>query len=342
MANYYAEMFAHLLSAVQDGGRAARDHITEIAVNGDGLDEILPAYASLAAWRQDGFAEIVRIALSGDSVKIKSAALTVLSAIAEKGCVPPSIMIGEELARIVNIKLSDEDRPDARRALTSMVMQIPTEDLIIPISQSFIHYAMGGTDAPYILTSAISSKWLKFGPAVLDRFEEMLVTDADNEPAFQAFFTAYPQMLDPMVVRAWSQPDLHGAEEPDFVLQRADDTYLVVEIETPGKLLIRQDGQLAAEATHAEKQVNDYATFLNERIGEARRVFPNYRPADKMAVIGLQRSLTDVQARALSATNEARHKLVTVGFDWLLDRARRVLQNLSEGEIQIVERGRMI
>lgn len=328
--------------AVEDGGRAARDRISAIAENADGLEEIVPAYVALTAWRDKGFAEITRIALTGHTVKIKSAALTVLSSIAEMGRNMPLFYVERQLLNLVNERILDEDRLIARHALAAMVMAIPTEDLIIPLSQSFMQYSMGRMAAPKILSFVISAKWLRFGPAVLDRFEQMLITHAHDEPAFQTFFCAYPQMLDPMAVRVWSQADLHGAEEPDFVLQRADDTYLVVEIETPGKLLMTQDGQLAAGATHAEKQVNDYAAFLNERSIEARHVFPNYRPADKMAVIGLQSGLAPEQARALSILNETRHKLVTVGFDWLLDRARRVLQNLSEGEIEVLERQRMI
>ncbi len=320
----------------------ARDRISAIAENADGLEEIFPAYVALATWGENGFEEITRIALAGETVKIVSAALTVLSSIVEHGRILGTVFVEQNILNIANERISIQDCLSARHALTAMVMAIPTEDLMLPLSQSFMHYALGAMEAPKILSLVISSKWMKFGPAVLDRFEQMLITHADDEPAFQAFFCVYPQMLDPMAVKVWSQADLHGAVEPDFVLQRVDDSYLVVEIETPGKLLMTQDGQLASGATHAEKQVNDYCAFLNERSIEARHLFPNYRSADKMAVIGLHSRLNPQQIRALSILNETRHKLVTVGFDWLLDRARRVLQNLSEGEIQVLERQRMI
>ena len=80
---------------------------------------------------------------------------------------------------------------------------------------------------------------------------------------------------------------MHGALQPDFIIRRADDSYLVVEIECPGKLLLTKSGQLSQEAVHAEKQALDYESFLSERIAEARAHFPNYRRADCLAVVGL-------------------------------------------------------
>lgn len=340
-SSYVSNFFDGLLADVEDGGKAAKARIIAVAREADMGEEISAAYISLAAWGSEGFDDIVRLASELDTVKSKSNAIITLSQIAEVGYIAKGYFVDERIIHAVNRSLVKVDRKLARNSLSTLIFDTPTEDLMIPLSQAYMKYSLLRIGVPNLLSSVISSKWLRFGPAALDEYENMLETKTTNEPAFQEFFTTYPQMLDPMVVRAWTQPSLNGAQEPDFVLQRADDTYLVVEIECPSKLLVRKDGQLSAEATHAEKQTNDYATFLNERMQQARQIFPNYRAADKMAVVGMQRDLDINQSRSLKTLNESRHKLVTVGFDWLLDRARSVLRNLSDGEIQVSERTRM-
>ncbi len=70
-----------------------------------------------------------------------------------------------------------------------------------------------------------------------------------------------------MAIKVWSQPDFHGAFEPDFVIQRVDGSYLIVEIETPCKTLVTNGNQLSAQVTAAEKQATDYR-HLNQRVIE--------------------------------------------------------------------------
>jgi hypothetical protein len=173
------------------------------------------------------------------------------------------------------------------------------------------------------LVASLGAKWLRFGPPALDSYERTLTENASDEPAFQAFFCTFPRLLDPMALQVWSQPDFHGVAEPDFVVRRADESYLVVEIECPGKLLLTKSGQFSRETVHAEKQALDYESFLSERISEARVHFPNYRRADCLAVIGLEGELTTEQRQNLDRANGRRQNLKTVGFDWLLDRASR-------------------
>lgn len=98
-----------------------------------------------------------------------------------------------------------------------------------------------------------------------------------------------------MAVQVWSQPDFHGAAEPDFVVRRADDTYLIVEIECPAKLLMTKSGQISAQTAYDEKQVLDYEAFLSDRIAEARTHFPRYARADCLVLIGLESQLADKQ-----------------------------------------------
>ena len=118
---------------------------------------------------------------------------------------------------------------------------------------------------------------------------------------------------------------------------------VVVEIECPAKLLLTRNGQLGRDAGHAEKQALDYEGFLSDRIVEARTHFPNYRRAECMAVVGLENALTpEAASEYLDRANERRQNMRIVGFDWLLERARTVVRNMSDREVEVVKRHRVV
>lgn len=238
-----------------------------MARDADDLHVTFPTYAALMAWGAEGMGLIVEIALTHPKVKSKSAAFTLFSIAALDGRISPSSMVMVPLA-IQNAMNAKADprvmRSDASHALRTLILSLPAEDLMLPLSQSMMHL-MDRQDVVATLVVALGVKWLRFGPPVLDQYRQLIADSPNDEPEFQAFFCRYPQLLDPMAVQVWSQPDFHGALEPDFVIRRADDSYLVVEIECPGKLLMTRGNQLSSEATHAESQAVEYESFLSER-----------------------------------------------------------------------------
>lgn len=241
-----------------------------MARDADDLHVTFPTYAALMAWGAEGMGLIVEIALTHPKVKSKSAAFTLFSIAALDGRISPSSMVMVPLA-IQNAMNAKADprvmRSDASHALRTLILSLPAEDLMLPLSQSMMHL-MDRQDVVATLVVALGVKWLRFGPPVLDQYRQLIADSPNDEPEFQAFFCRYPQLLDPMAVQVWSQPDFHGALEPDFVIRRADDSYLVVEIECPGKLLMTRGNQLSSEATHAESQAVEYESFLS---GDSRR-----------------------------------------------------------------------
>lgn len=338
-------MYDLLKAAILDGGLGARDRVQTVARDADDLFVMFPAYAALMAWGAEGMRLIVENALTHHTVKSKSAALTLLSIASVDGAVslPVSMaMIPGSLQHVANEKVDARGlRSDASHALRTLILSLPTDDLMIPLSQSVMHL-MDRQDAVETLVTALSAKWLRFGPPALDQYRRLIAESPDDEPAFQAFFCRYPQLLDPMAVQIWSQPDLHGALEPDFVVRRADDSYLVVEIECPGKLLMTKGAQLSGEATHAEKQAVEYESFLSERVQEARTHFPRYRRADCLVIIGTEANLDGTQSEALERANQRRQNIRIAGFDWLEARARTLIENVSHGTVDVVIRHRVI
>lgn len=339
------ELYAIIGDAVKDGGRKSIETVCELARLRD-TEIKFPAMAALAAWGAEGLQRINDIALEQGPSKAVSAAFKVHSTLAATGSLhQPHLFFWDDKALFndVNDLVRDQDLSSTARArLHDLVSELPARDLLLPLSVSFPQLAIDGDASISELIRAISTKWLHFGPGALAAYRELIKTRPAEEPAFQSFFERYPQILDPMAVQVWSQPDFHGALEPDFLIRRADNSYLIVEIECPSKPIMTRSGQLAAGATHAEKQATDYKNFIMERIGEARTHFPDIRDPDCLAVIGLQSTLTQAQANALVSVNSMRHKLQTVGFDWLADRASSILANLSADEVKVIRRHRMI
>jgi hypothetical protein len=120
------------------------------------------------------------------------------------------------------------------------------------------------------------------------------------------------------------------------VVQRADGTYLVVEIECPRKPLVTSGGHLSADVTHAEQQVTDYRKYLLQRFPDAEKHFPRFQEPDCLVVIGIERDLSREQKQVLQDANRHRNHLRIVGFDWLLDRSKTIAANVTQRGAEII------
>lgn len=227
----------------------------------------------------------------------------------------------------------------ARSHLVEFVLSIPDEEEAIGYIASAMWAGSWIGDSLMVqreLFAAMSKRLLAVSTPVLDEFDALIQNDPGNEPAFQDFLTRHPQIIDPLAIRVWPQPDLFGFKEPDYVVQRADGTYLVVEIECPAKGLITKGGQLTSEVTHAEKQAADYRRYLIQRFSEAEKHFPNFQEPDCLVVVGLGSKLTPDQRQVLHDANNGRSFTRIAGFDWLLDRARTIAANMVQPEVEVL------
>jgi hypothetical protein len=333
------EFYKFLDEQIEDGKPSSLENVVELIKKADMAEIRIPCLYSLISWREKGLEELKTLAASG-SHKFLSNALTILSiVIAEEKMLPhQGHFLGDKSLQKVNaIIVSAQLEKQARSILRELIISVPLDELMRSIGSSFSMMAITENLAAKELIKALSAKWLHFGPPTLEEYARLLNEHKNDEPVFQDFFTRYPQLLDPMAVKVWSKPALHGAWIPDFLIRRADDSYLVVEIECPGKSIITRNNHFSAEATHSEKQVIDYKAFINERIQEMRHHFPNIGEPDGLVIIGMETKLTISQKRALLITNNNKLKLKTVGFDWVLERATSIIKNISTGEVDVEE-----
>jgi hypothetical protein len=226
----------------------------------------------------------------------------------------------------------------ALRELIDFIVSQPDDDSLfhrVATALPMLSYSSEATAGATTLFRALSSRWLATSRTTLATFEALLADRADDEPTFQRYLEEHPQILDPMAHRVWSRPFIHGAKEPDFVIQRTDDSYVVVEIECPAKGLVTTGNQLHSEASHAVSQALDYRQFLNDRAGTIRQVFANYSDPECLVIIGREDSLNGDQLRALARENASRSRFRIAGFDWLLKRATAVSRNVVNQKVEV-------
>ena len=305
-----------------------------------------PAAYCLLAWGESGLEALVENALKEPTPKNFSLAFLLLASAAE-GNEPQSNrswlsdrQLREAVSRAVN-GWSDL-APTARSHLNELMLSIEDDNRAARYAgTSLIQLAVQDHGAVRNLSHALSLRSIAVGPSVLAAYNDLLAGTGDDESAFQHFFKCHPLLLDPRAFQVWGKPDFHGKLEPDFIIRTYDNAYVIVEIETPAKLLVTQQNQLSAHATHAISQVLKYQEYLRTHLTAALDVFPKFTTAAGLVVVGRESSLDPTQRTILRSENQSRPGVRIVGFDALADSAKAVTSNVIHGIPKTISHARL-
>lgn len=298
-----------------------------------------PAASLLILFGEPGLKELTDIALMGLHKRQAKMSMELLASIAAgSGTAPLSFVSRNFAARLNDYLAANKHLSDiAQKHLTEILLAYTDDDdVAMNVGSVLSNLTTSSKPAAQKLFTAISARWLAISAPVLAAYESLITDDANNEPAFQRFLTAHPHILDPFAVEVWPQPDLYGFKAPDFIIRRADNTYVVVEIECPGKALITGGRQATFELTHAVSQVTDYDQFLMRKFSDLERHFPGWELPELLVVCGLEGSLDTDQRLALRNFNRG-SRAKAVGFDWLSERAKAVSNNVVRGAIKVAD-----
>ena len=215
-----------------------------------------PAMYCLLAWREAGLQALVENALNESTSKNFSLAFQLLASTAN-GHEPPSIaaFVSDSLLReSVASAVGDWNdlAPAARSHLHELMLSIERDaEAGIYVSTALMTLALQDSGAMANLSHALALRSIAVGPRILSEYDDLMAFSTDDEIKFQQFFENHPLLLDARAVQVWAKPDFHGRLEPDFIVRTYDNRYVVVEIETPAKLLVTRQRQLSADTTHA-------------------------------------------------------------------------------------------
>jgi hypothetical protein len=295
-----------------------------------------PAAATMLVWQAVGLQALVEAARKNPKSENLGIAIEILALVAAGDSFPSywalDVAIEAEIAGARHGLVAA-----ARTLLVEMIMSFPDdEDVARRIGSTLTGFSFDKGDAAQELFVAVSKRWLAVSTPLLQAFDQLIEAKPCDETAFQQFLSDHPQILDPLAFRVWPQPDLFGFKEPDFVVQRADGTYIVVEIECPGKTLVTAGGHLSADVTHAEQQATDYRRNLMRKYADVRIHMPDFQEPDCLVVLGLQRTLSKERRQILHDANLNRNHLRIAGFDWLLNRGRTIATNVTRHGVETI------
>ncbi|MYF04826.1 MAG: hypothetical protein F4230_07550, partial [Holophagales bacterium] len=231
---------------------AAVQMLAEDMYDGDSFNVLMkwPAAWCLVAWEERGLRALIEITKRAPTSKNYSISFQVLATLSAEEDLPDSWLTSEIKTAIhARVKNWDGVYSGARVKLNALARSIESDyeaALYAAIPMPYLAATASSAIKPLFL--AMSTRWLSLGDTTLTDYERLLKESGDDEPALHQFLEKHPQLLDPAALEVWSKPDLSGAKEPDFVIRRIDDTYLVVEVETPSKTLITRGCRCSAES----------------------------------------------------------------------------------------------
>jgi hypothetical protein len=168
----------------------------------------------------------------------------------------------------------------------------------------------------------------------LDRFRDLLDEARDERP-LQALLAEHPEMLAGLTVSShgtFVRPLVRlGAHYvPDFVLVVADSMglhYTLVELESPRAKVSLNDGQLAAKAREAVKQIEDWREWLKDHLAYAQKPtdqnglgLPEIRPESPgLVLIGRRDGATHYKSRIVRQRLRERQGISVHTYDWLVE-----------------------
>jgi hypothetical protein len=167
----------------------------------------------------------------------------------------------------------------------------------------------------------------KLGEA-LSRFEDLLSGDPAEEEV-QVFLTENPVFLDPTALAVRPKVRLGSDYVTDFVIERREGEYELVEIEPPAERLYTKAGDPTARFSHAQRQVEDWREWVSENIAYARQSLPGISEPYCRVIIGRRTQLTPQAQKALRRRNQELHHVRIETYDDVIGRTRQALHNIT-------------
>lgn len=321
--------------------------VVGIASLDDVMDEIIayPAMALIPAWGAEGIGVLSKMAVEGPH---SPAAFSVLLSVA-LGRVPTSedvFFLRDNWANLPKYVLGPEMPRLASQALRALVLDhlgdtYSKSKLLRALSwQSFAEPGNATADERFeLLMSMLIDSHLLLNRPILDGLKALLDRSPEREQELHSFLVKHPVLLDPFVMELRSKHELGSDFITDFVIRRANNEYVLVEIENSTDKLFNQNGAFSADLMTAVGQVRDFQAWLADNISYAQQKLPGIRHPDGLVVIGRRRDLNPNMEKRLSEENFSRRghiKIVT--YDDLLAQAEAVYRNTIERPVVLQSR----
>jgi hypothetical protein len=233
--------------------------------------------------------------------------------------------------RLCNPEITASMAKTARSLFVDMVLRARTDDHIRGALLGLLQtsWAYGHEEMFSEVYGIVAEAAVALTATTLESFEALIGEDGRPEEDYQKFLSANLVLLDPIALEVVPKHRLGDDYVTDFVIRKANDEYLVVEIERPNTLTFTGSDDFAAPFTHAYGQILDFQDWVESNISYAQKKLPAISSPFGLLVIGRRRDLTAHQRSKLARFNiNNRGRVVALCYDDLLDAGWRLYKNL--------------
>lgn len=189
---------------------------------------------------------------------------------------------------------------------------------------------LSGDDEHQIVESiydAFTAGSIRISKRLIHQFESLIQQERPEEE-YQQFLQAHPVFLDPLAATVIAKQRLGVEFVTDFVLNRHDGKYILVEIEKPHDTIFTQQDDFSAKFTHAFGQVLDFQQWIDTHGEYARSLLPGISSPRGLLVMGLRSKLTQRHIEKLHrfSLNAAMVNVLT--FDDLVENSRNLYRSI--------------
>lgn len=172
-------------------------------------------------------------------------------------------------------------------------------------------------------------------PQIFDRLETVinefgaLLRSHPGEEEVQRFLKENPSLLSQGAVAVRPKVPLGAEHVTDFVIERDEHEYILVEIERPEFPLFTRQGDPTAKLTHSMRQVEDWLDWISDNKDYAQRhILPEVSEPEAWVIIGLRSRMDKKSKKALARKNRELNRIKIRTFDDLTSEAKSYLNNL--------------
>jgi hypothetical protein len=179
-----------------------------------------PAAWELACWGRLGIDQLLEMAKQSPTSKNESLCVEILCELASGLENKPAFVGDTQFERLQHLIGQDSTIGDyARGKLVEYILSLEDDEDVVGLASKAFRLGLSPSPVAKEMFAALASRWLAISTPIIHQYQKLISEEPNNEPIFQEFFTRFPQLLDPMAVDVWPQPNLHGAKVPDFVAQ---------------------------------------------------------------------------------------------------------------------------
>jgi hypothetical protein len=135
-------------------------------------------------------------------------------------------------------------------------------------------------------------------------------------------------LLDPLASKVIPKQSLGLEFKTDFVIQRLDNEYIVVEIEKPQDSIFTKADDFSSGFTHAYGQVIDFLEWVDAHSEYARHHMPGISSPKGLLVMGMRKTLTPMQTSKLKRFCIVNRHIEVLTYDDLLQRGVALYNNI--------------